>query len=83
MAQLRLPQPPTDQSNETLRRSLTDIITVLRQILQNGSRHASFTQDQIDSFTDFSFLGTIVQNSDTGESNVSYLDGGVVKWRSF
>lgn len=79
----RLPQPPTTINNETMHRSLTDVISFLREIYDNGLKYAGFTQDQIDSFTDESFLGTVLFNTTTNESNVSYLDNGVVKWRAF
>ena len=79
----RLPQPPMVINNETMHRSLTDVISFLRQIYDNGLKFQSFTQDQINSFTDQSFLGTIVFNSTTNEPNTSYLDGNTVKWRSF
>lgn len=77
----RLPQPPLDMSNESLHRSLTDLINFNRQIFDNGAKHPSFTQQQINNFTDRSFLGAIVYNSTTNESNVSYLNGSVVDWR--
>ena len=78
----RLPQPPVNQSNEAIHRSLTDVISFMREIFDNGAKHPGFTQAQIDSFTDLSFLGTIVFNTDTNESNVAYLDGSVVNWRA-
>ena len=77
----RLPQPPLGKNSEQMHRSLTDIISFLRQTYDLGSKHQAFTQTQIDSFTNRQFLGTILFNSDTNASNVSYLDGGVVKWR--
>jgi len=79
---LRLPQPPLDNSNERLHRALTDIINFNRQIFEQGAKHPAFTQTQIDNFTEKSFLGTIVFNSTTNESNVAYLDGNDVKWRA-
>jgi len=77
----RLPQPPVDKNIETLHRSLTDVISFMRQTFDQGSKHPGFTQDQIDSFTDLSYLGTIVFNTTTNESNVSFLDGATVDWR--
>lgn len=79
----RLPQPPLNKSPENLHRAITDIINFNRQIFDNGAKHPGFSQSQIDSFTDKSFLGTIVFNTDTNESNVAYLDGSTVKWRAF
>lgn len=79
---LRMPQPPVDNESESLKRSITDIINFLRQFHQNGGKHTSFTQAQIDSFITTDYLGTIVFNTDTNESNVSYLDNGDVKWRA-
>lgn len=80
---LRIPQPPLDDSPQELKRALNDMTTFLRTMFNNGTKQATFTQAQIDGFTDQSFLGTTLFNTDTGESNVSYLDGGVVKWRAF
>ena len=80
---LRLPQPPSTLHPNDLQRSVTDIITFLREFYDRGSKHAGFTQAQIDTFTDPSFLGTVLFNTTTNESNVSYLDAGVVKWRAF
>jgi hypothetical protein len=79
----RLPEPPMNASNESLQRALTDVISFMRETFDEGSQHVGFSQAQIDSFTDSKFLGTIVFNTDTNESNVSYLDGGEVKWRAF
>ena len=79
----RLPQPPYEKTNEELHRGLTDIINFMREVYDKGSKHVGFTQAQIDSFTDESFLGTVLFNTDTQESNVSYLDAGTVKWRAF
>ncbi len=78
----RLPQPPIKTDNASLHRSLTDIITFLRQNYDAGSKHPSFTQQQIDSFTQQNALGTLLFNSTTNESNISYLDGADVKWRA-
>lgn len=78
----RLPQPPMSNDNAELHRSMQDVIRFLRQIFDQGAKHPEFSQAQIDSFTDLSFLGTVLFNSDTGESNVSYLDAGQVKWRA-
>ncbi len=78
----RLPQPPISDDMADIKRSLTDIISFLRTIYDNGMKCQSFTQDQIDSFTDLSFVGTRVQNTTTGEQNVSFLDSGVVNWRA-
>lgn len=77
----RLPQPPTAINNETLHRSLTDVINFMRETYDLGLKQQGFTQTQIDSFTDSSFLGTILFNTTTNASNVSFLDSGVVKWR--
>ena len=77
----RLPQPPLDNSNESLHRSLTDLINYNREIFDNGAQHPAFTQTQIDGFTTRNFLGTVLFNSDTNESNVSFLDGSTVNWR--
>ena len=78
----RLPQPPISNDTAAIKKSLTDIISFLRTIYDNGMKCQSFTQDQIDSFTDQSFLGTRVHNTTTGEQNVSYLDAGIVNWRA-
>ena len=78
----RLPQPPLNKNIDSMHRSVTDIISFLRQTFDNGSKHPDFTQAQIDSFTDKSYLGTILFNNDTNESNVSFLDAGDVKWRA-
>ena len=78
----RLPQPPFNKSPEELHRSLTDVITFMRQIFDEGAKHPGFTQAQIDSFTNPNFLGTLLFNTTTNESNISYLDAGVVKWRA-
>ena len=78
----RLPQAPVSSDPEAIHRALQDTIRFLRQIFDKGSKHPGFTQAQIDSFTDLSFLGTVLFNTDTNESNVSYLDSGVVKWRA-
>ena len=78
----RLPQPPTTENMADIKKSLTDIISFLRTIYDNGLKCQSFTQTQIDSFTDQSFLGTRVHNTNSGEQNVSYLDNGIVKWRA-
>lgn len=78
----RLPQPPISTKNEDIHRSLKDMINFMHEIFDNGAKHPAFTQTQIDSFTDLSFLGTIVFNSTTNESNVAYLDGGSVSWRA-
>lgn len=78
----RLPQPPISNNNEDMHRSLTDMINFVHEIFDNGAKHPAFTQDQIDGFTDLSFLGTILFNSTTNESNVAYLDSGIVKWRA-
>jgi len=79
----RLPQPPVDLANESLHRSLNDLIAFVRQTYDQGSKHQEFTQSQIDQFTDLTNLGTILFNKDTQESNVSYFDSGSnsVKWR--
>ena len=80
----RLPQAPFSEDLKALHRSLTDVINFLRQTFDNGSKHVSFTQDQIDQMTDRTALGTIVFNSTTNESNVSYQDmNGDIKWRAF
>ncbi len=78
----RLPQPPISNDINDIKRSITDIISFLRTIYDNGLKCQSFTQDQIDSFTDQSFLGTRVHNTNSGEQNVSYLDADTVKWRA-
>lgn len=78
----RLPQSPVSNKEVDFHRSITDIVSFLRETFDNGSRHQSFPQSQIDGFTDQSFLGTILFNTTTNESNVSYLDAGVVKWRA-
>lgn len=78
----RLPQPPLSNDNPNLHRSLTDIINFIHEIYDNGVKQPSFTQQQIDSFTDLSFLGTILFNSTTNESNVAYLSGSSVAWRA-
>ena len=78
----RLPQPPLGNDNANLHRSLTDTLNYLHQVWDEGSKHPAFSQTQIDSFTDRQFLGTILFNSTTNESNVSFLDGNDVKWRA-
>ena len=78
----RLPQPPIKNDNASLHRSLTDVITFMRQNYDLGAKHPAFTQAQIDSFTNQNALGTVLFNSTTNESNVSYLDAGDVKWRA-
>jgi prepilin-type processing-associated H-X9-DG protein len=78
----RLPQPPLGKTPNDLHRSLTDIISFMRETFDNGAKHPGFSQTQIDSFTDLSFLGTILFNTDTNESNIAYLDGSVVNWRA-
>lgn len=79
----RLPQPPLSTNKEDLHRSLTDVITFLRRFYDQGSKHVGFSQAKIDTFTDLSYLGTVLFNTDTQESNVSFLDGSVVNWRPF
>lgn len=79
----RLPQPPVDSSNESIKKSLNDVISFMRETFDEGLQFVGFTQAQIDSFTDNKFLGTIVFNTDTQESNVSFLDNGQVNWRAF
>ena len=54
----------------------------MREIYEQVLKQTGFTQTQIDSFIDSSFLGTILYNTTTKESNVSYLDGSQVKWRA-
>ena len=79
----RLPQPPVTKDMESMHRSIQDTIRFLRETFDTGAKHPEFNQTQIDSFTDLSFLGTVLFNSDTQESNVSFLDSGEVKWRAF
>jgi len=79
----RLPQPPISNNPQDIKQSLSDVIRFMRETYENGSKHQGFTQAQIDAFKDKSYLGTIVFNSDTNESNVAYLDGTEVKWRAF
>ncbi len=78
----RLPQPAADKSADSLHRTLSDIIRFMRENYEQGSKHVAFSQTQIDSFTDRNFLGTLLFNSTTNESNISYLDGNDVKWRA-
>jgi hypothetical protein len=78
---LKLPKAPITKDNEAIHRSLQDVVSFLRQIFNAGAKHPEFNQTQIDSFTDRSFLGTILFNQDTGASNISYLDNDEVKWR--
>ena len=78
----RLPQPPLGQTATQIHRSLTDTISFLRETYDQGSKHQAFTQAQIDSFTSKQFLGTILFNSSTNSSNVSFLNtSGDVEWR--
>jgi prepilin-type processing-associated H-X9-DG protein len=78
----RLPQPPVSVDPQDIHRSLTDVVTFLRRFYEQGSKQIGFTQLQIDTFTDLSYLGTVLFNTTTNESNVSFLDGSVVNWRA-
>ena len=78
-----IPQPPLDLSNESLHRTLTDAITFMRERHEQGIKYQSFTQDEINGFTDLSYEGTIVYNSTTRESNVAYVSAGNLLWRAF
>ncbi len=77
-----IPQPPLGSSNDELHKTLSDLITFIRERFENGTKTQSYTQEQLDSFTDLSWLGTIVYNSNAGENYVSYLDGSEVNWRA-
>ncbi len=70
----RLPQPPITMLPHDLHRSLSDMINFIRQTYDNGSQHTSFTQAEIDTFTDKSYIATILGNSTTGQSNISKRD---------
>ena len=78
----KLPQPPINLTNESLKRSINDVVSFLREIYEKGLKYPGFSQAQIDSFTQTSFLGTLLFNTDTNEANVAYLDNDVVKWRA-
>ena len=80
---MNIPQAPLNSSNSHLQKSLTDTINFLRLMFNNGTKHAAFTQSQINAITNLDQAGTIVFNSTTNESNVSYVDAGVLKWRAF
>ena len=78
----RIPKPPLTNDNKALHKHLTDLTNFLQEIYSNGLKHQGFTQAQIDNFTDLSFLGTLVYNEDTGESNISVknMAGDGVEW---
>lgn len=78
-----IPQPPVDTSNESIHRALTDTITFLRDRNEQGIKFQSFTQTQIDSFTDLSYEGTVLYNSTTREANVAFVSAGNLLWRAF
>ena len=77
----RLPQPPLSLSDHHITRFNADIVRYLRDTFDKGAKHPGFTQAQIDSFTDRSFLGTLLFNTSSNESNISFLKEGVVTWR--
>lgn len=76
-----IPQIPLSDSPAELRKTLGDLITFIRERLENGTKYREYSQSQIDSFTDNSWLATLVHNSTTGQPNISFLDAGVVKWK--
>ena len=78
-----IPAAPKTMANIDLHQTLTDVITFLRDVHENGLKFISFTQTQIDNLTDLSYQGTVVYNTTTEEPNTSYLDGGILKWRAF
>ncbi len=80
---MNFPQPPLDNSPESLQKGIKDIMNFLMTIHNNGSKQKGFTQGEIDKMTDLSQLQTTVFNTTTNESNVSYLDSGIVKWRAY
>ncbi len=78
-----IPQPPFDKSPESLHGALKDLITFIRERNEAGIKFQGFTQAQIDSFTDISYEGTIVYNTDAQEANVAFVTGGNIAWRAF
>ena len=80
---MRLPAAPLTAKLEDIHKSVCGIANFLNLVHKNGSANPGFTQDQINLMTDKSQLGKTVFNQTTNENNTSYLDAGVVKWRSF
>ncbi len=76
-----IPQSPTASDNSSLHSAINDTITYIRDRNENGLKFNSYTQDEIDGFTDLDYEGTMVYNSTTGKANVSYLDGSNVSWK--
>lgn len=80
---MNIPTPPLNSTNADLKKSLTDTLNFLQLMFNNGTKHAGFTQAQIDAITNLDQAGTIVFNTTTNESNVSYIETGLLKWRAF
>jgi hypothetical protein len=78
-----IPQLQLDANISGLTQTVNDIITFLRERNEQGIKFQSFTQEQIDNFTDLSFEGTIVYNTTTQEANVSYVENEELLWRAF
>ena len=67
---MNIPQPPINSTNTELHKSLTDTLNFVHTMFNNGTKHASFTQAQINAVTSLDQAGTIVFNTTTNESNV-------------
>ena len=80
---MRVPQPPRTKSIDDVHKSLKEVCSFIEQMHANGSKIAGFNQDQVNAMTSNDSLGKTVFNTTTNESNTSYLDTGVVKWRAF
>lgn len=78
-----IPQPPMHPNVENLAQTVNDIITFLRDRNELGIKFQSFTQEEINNFTDLTFEGTIVYNATTHEANVAYVVNNVLSWRAF
>jgi hypothetical protein len=76
----KIPQPPLDRSNDSLYRTLKDLIGYVREITENGLALISYTQDEIDTFTDDLWEGRIVYNSTARKPYASYFDGVGIAW---
>lgn len=79
---MKTPQPPITADIQTLHKKLTETCLFLQEMHQTGNKFAGYTQDQINAMTTNQDLGKVVFNTTTNESNISYLDTGVVKWRA-
>ena len=78
------PQPPIDNSNDSLFKSIKDQMNHANYLNGNGLKFRSFTQQEVDGMTELTYVGRIIYNTTINSPMVSYLDTGTntAKWRA-